>query len=183
VSQKQTKLRRPVVGDGVALHTLINTCPPLDENSIYCNLLQCTHFAATSVVAESGQELVAAVSGYLIPGRQNTLFIWQVAVSEAARGQGLGRRMLCEILARPGCSGVTHMETTVTASNEASRAMFKGFARREAAALEMTEMFEQSTHFDGRKPTEVLLRIGPLEAPASRMLDPDSIAVRTETTA
>lgn len=162
MNDKTITLRRPEAVDGSALHALISACPPLDENSIYCNLLQCTHFAASSVVAQCDQQLVAAISGYLVPGREDTLFIWQVAVSESARGQGLARRMLTDILSRPECSGVRYLETSVTASNEASWALFKGFARRADAALEQTELFDSTRHFNGEKPTEILARIGPL---------------------
>jgi L-2,4-diaminobutyric acid acetyltransferase len=138
---------------------------------MYCNLLQCTHFSTTSVVAVRGQNLVAAISGYLVPGREDTLFVWQVAVSESARGQGLGGRMLRDILARPECSGVRHLETTVTASNEASWALFRGFARRESAELQQTELFESALHFGGEKPTEILVKIGPL---GERACSPDA---------
>jgi L-2,4-diaminobutyric acid acetyltransferase len=162
VSDSLITLRRPSSRDGSALHALVKACPPLDENSMYCNLLQCTHFSTTSVVAERDHALVSAVSGYLVPGREDTLFVWQVAVSEDARGQGLGGRMLAEILARPECSGVRYLETTVTASNEASWALFKGFARRQGAGLEQSELFERDEHFGGEKPTEILVRIGPL---------------------
>ncbi|MCB1687461.1 MAG: diaminobutyrate acetyltransferase [Halioglobus sp.] len=162
MSDKLIALRRPEPADGGALHKLVADCPPLDENSMYCNLLQCTHFSSTSVVADSGDALVAAVSGYRVPERENTLFVWQVAVSEPARGQGLGGRMLSEILSRPECSGVRYLETTVTASNEASWALFKGFARREGAELQKNELFESASHFNGQKPTEILVRIGPL---------------------
>jgi L-2,4-diaminobutyric acid acetyltransferase len=129
---------------------------------MYCNLLQCAHFSSTSVVAERDGVLIASVSGYLIPGRENTLFIWQVAVGEAARGQGLGRRMLAEIVARPECEGVTHIETTVTASNTASWGLFEGFARREGIALQRSEMFGEATHFNHQHPSEILARMGPL---------------------
>ena len=162
MSKTLITLRRPDSSDGSALHGLISACPPLDENSMYCNLLQCTHFSTTSVVAESGDKLVAAISGYLVPGREDTLFVWQVAVSETARGQGLGGRMLKEILARPECGGVRYLETTVTASNEASWALFRGFARRADAVLEQAELFDSKRHFAGEKPTEILVTIGPL---------------------
>lgn len=175
--------RRPVPEDGAALHRLISACPPLDENSLYCNLLQCTHFAATSVVAERGGELLASVTGYLVPGREDTLFIWQVAVAEAARGQGLGRRMLDEILARPGCGSVTHIETTVTAANTASWALFEGFARRAGVALRRSELFGQSTHFNDRHPSEILARIGPLTGSARAMPGRDAIEMNREMTA
>jgi L-2,4-diaminobutyric acid acetyltransferase len=155
-------LRRPVAEDGAALHALIASCPPLDTNSMYCNLLQCTHFAATSVVADRNGKLLAAVSGYLVPGREDTLFIWQVAVGEDARGQGLAGRMLNEILSRPECQAVSYIETTVTASNAASWALFEGFARRAGAPLQRSEKFEQSIHFNNQHPSEILARIGPM---------------------
>ena len=46
-------LRTPVKDDGFRLHQLVAECPPLDPNSIYCNLLQCSHFAETGVAADS----------------------------------------------------------------------------------------------------------------------------------
>jgi L-2,4-diaminobutyric acid acetyltransferase len=162
-------LRSPTAQDGASLHRLIRACPPLDENSLYCNLLQCTQFAATSVVAERAGELVAAVTGHLVPGREDTLFIWQVAVHESVRGQGLAHRMLKHILARPDCAAVRFVETTVTASNRASWALFEAFARSLDAALERTALFEQTTHFAGEHETEILARIGPFAAPGQQL--------------
>jgi L-2,4-diaminobutyric acid acetyltransferase len=179
------KLRRPVAEDGAALHSVIGSCPPLDTNSLYCNLLQCTHFAATSVVAEIDGALLAAVTGYLVPGNENTLFIWQVAVAEAARGRGLARKMLGEILARPECKNVTYIETTVTESNTASWALFEGFARRANVPLCRSEKFEKSIHLNDQHPSEILARIGPLAASngisqATPLLDQSNIDTTKE---
>jgi L-2,4-diaminobutyric acid acetyltransferase len=156
------RLRQPNAFDGHQLHQLIQTCPPLDENSVYCNLLQCSHFAETSVVGELDGELACAISGYLVPERPNTLFVWQVAVAESARGQGVAGKMLEHILARPACADVRYLETTVTNSNRASWALFEGFARRFDARLNRSELFESQLHFAGAHETEVLARIGPL---------------------
>src|SRR3546814_9922998 len=49
--------RNPVAEDAQAIHDLIAACPPLDTNSLYCNLLQCTHFAETCVLAERDGEI------------------------------------------------------------------------------------------------------------------------------
>ena len=176
-------LRRPVAEDGAALHALIASCPPLDSNSMYCNLLQCSHFAATSVVADKNGELLAAVSGYLIPGREDTLFVWQVAVGEGARGQGLAGRMINEILSRPECQAVYYIETTVTASNTASWALFEGFARRKGVPLERSEQFEQSMHFNNQHPSEILARIGPMAADTRSTSAPTAVVANKEMTA
>ena len=163
----QVTLRTPEHRDGAALHRLVAECPPLDENSLYCNLLQTTHFADTCVAAEQAGHLVGFISAYLVPGRTDTLFVWQVAVGASARGQGLATRMLDALLQRPGCRGVTHMETTVTASNDASWALFEGFARKHGAPLRRSTLFDRTTDFNGEHESEILARIGPLEVAAA----------------
>lgn len=158
----QLELRTPIDTDGMAVHQLIAQCPPLDTNSAYCNLLQCAHFGATSVVAERGEELVGFISGYRIPSRPQTLFIWQVAVSASGRGQGLAGRMLAHILDRPENGDISHLETTVTEDNKASWALFEGLAKKRNATLERTVMFDHEQHFRGSHATEMLAQIGPL---------------------
>ena len=154
-------LRQPVSEDGARVHDLIGRCPPLDENSIYCNLLQASHFAATSVAAELNGELVGFISGYIIPERPDTLFVWQVAVAEAGRGMGLAGRMLREILQRPACRSVRFVETTITPDNDASWALFRSLARKLEADCVDSVMFDRQRHFLGRHDSEMLLRIGP----------------------
>lgn len=159
-------LRTPVKDDGYRLHQLVAQCPPLDPNSIYCNLLQCSHFAETGVAAEIDGDLVGFISGYIPPQQPETVFVWQVAVHEKGRGQGLAKRMLKAIVARDACKDVTHMETTITDDNEASWALFRSFARDMGAELTHHEHFEKDTHFGGEHDSEFLLRIGPFTKPA-----------------
>ncbi|TXS95481.1 diaminobutyrate acetyltransferase [Parahaliea maris] len=154
-------LRVPTAEDGSGVHHLIGRCPPLDTNSMYCNLLQCAHFAETSVAAVMGNELVGFISGYIIPGREDTLFIWQVAVGEKARGQGLAGKMLAHIVDRERCASVRFMETTITEDNEASWALFTGFAQRREAEMSRSVMFDRERHFGGDHASELLVRIGP----------------------
>ena len=158
-------LRTPVKDDGFRLHQLVAECPPLDPNSIYCNLLQCSHFAETGVAAEKDGDLVGFISGYIPPQQPETMFVWQVAVHEKGRGQGLAKRMLKEIVGRDACKNVTHMETTITEDNEASWALFRSFARDMGAELTYHEHFEKETHFGGKHDSEFLLRIGPFTKP------------------
>ena len=155
-------LRPPVAEDGESVHQLVEACPPLDPNSIYCNLLQCSHFASTSVAAEQAGELVGFISGYFIPDRNDTLFIWQVAVSEKARGQGLAGQMLQHIIQRPQCDRVAYIETTITESNKPSWRLFESLANKLSARFESSIIFDRDTHFAGKHDSEFLIRIGPL---------------------
>ena len=147
----------------MAVHRLVERCPPLDPNSIYCNLLQCGHFSRTSVAAEYEGELVGFVSGYLVPSRPSTLFIWQVSVDERMRGSGIASRMLLSILARPANRGVTFIETTVTPGNEASRTLFTRLAEKLSTRLKSSVWLDRQIHFEGQHDTEELLRIGPFK--------------------
>lgn len=156
------RFREPAATDGPAVTALIAACPPLDANSAYCNLLQCTDFAGTCLVAERGGDIVGWISGYRVPERPADLFVWQVAVAAAARGQGLGGRMLDALLSRPTLGDVTHVVTTVTVENTPSRAMFSGFARRHGAPITEMPRFDKRAHFADAHASEWQLRIGPI---------------------
>jgi len=110
----------PVSDDGFAVNQLIADSPPLDTNSVYCNLLQCSHFSETSVCAKSGSKLLGFISGYLVPSNPETLFIWQVVVDSSARGRGLALQMLNELINRPDIPKIRYLETTITPTNRAS---------------------------------------------------------------
>src|SRR5690606_26372833 len=113
-------IRRPTALDGAAVHRLIADCPPLDHNSLYCNLLQCSHFAASSALAEMDGAVVGWVSGHVLPDDPETLFVWQVAVASSMRGRRLGRNLILHILARPEQAAVRWIDTTVTDDNASS---------------------------------------------------------------
>jgi len=157
---------RPTPADGPAISALIAACPPLDRNSAYCNLLQCTDFADSCIVARQDGTALGWVSGYRPPAARENFFVWQVAVSAAARGQRLAGRMIDALLARPEQGGVTYMTTTITSDNDASWRLFEGLARRWNAAVEKHPRFERETHFAGAHATEWQVRIGPLASPA-----------------
>lgn len=160
--QGGVQFRSPTLEDGKAVHHLIAECPPLDTNSVYCNLLQCSHFAPTCVVAEMGGEIVGWISAYRPPEEPDTIFVWQVACHSKARGQGLGGRMLAELIARPACKGVVRMKTTVTPDNAASRAMFAKFAKRAGADLSCDAWILSGRHLPADHESEELITIGPL---------------------
>lgn len=158
-------LRQPADQDGYSLHQLVSRCQPLDINSVYCNLLQCTDFAATAIAAENADgELVGFISGYRPPARPDTLFVWQVAVDGRMRGQGLALRMLLALLRRVQGQGVRYLETTISPDNTASQALFlKAFAALGAEHQTRT-LFSREQHFAGRHEDEVLYRAGPFPA-------------------
>ncbi len=158
------EIRPPAPSDAEAIWRMVDGTPDLDSNSPYAYLLLCSHFASTGLVAHAGDGLAGFVLGYVRPDDVSTAFVWQVAVAETARGQGLARRLLDQWFAR--CvrgSQVRFMEATVTPSNRASRALFTSFAKQRRVPLEEHVGFprllfpESLDHQD-----EIILRIGPV---------------------
>ncbi|MFD1341973.1 diaminobutyrate acetyltransferase [Litorisediminicola beolgyonensis] len=151
--------RKPTREDGAEIWELIRSCKPLDENSMYCNLLQSDHFRDTCVAAEVDGKIVGWISAYINPNDPDCVFVWQVAVSPDARGMGLGTRMLTALMAREECAEVKRMQTTITLDNDASWALFRKFADASEADLSSDAHFTRDTHFAGEHATEHMVTI------------------------
>lgn len=117
---------------------------------------------------------MGCISGYLIPARPDTLFIWQVAVGTAARGQGLALRMLQHLLERPACRAVRFMETSITPDNDASWGLFRKLAASRDAPLTDSDWFDRERHFGGAHDSEQLVRIGPFAAAEDTASNPSN---------
>ncbi|MBS9533941.1 diaminobutyrate acetyltransferase [Mycobacterium sp. M1] len=159
-------LRRPRVADGPALWQLAVDSVTLDVNSPYAYILWCRDFAATSVIAEVNGEPAGFITGYHRPDESTTLMVWQVAVDSAHRGMGLAGRMLDHLMTESLPGGISHLETSITPDNTASRRLFSAFARRWGADLVCRELFSAELLGDGHL-AEELFRIGPVRVSAS----------------
>ena len=149
----------PEVSDGVACWRIAEATGVLDLNSRYAYLLWCRDFAATSVVARHGGDVIGFVTGFRRPEAPSTLVVWQVGVDAAARGRGVAAAMLDALFGR--VPGVDHLEATVTPDNTASIALFSRFAERRGAPVHREELFGAELLGDGHAP-EILFRIGPV---------------------
>ncbi len=157
---KNPLIRPPVADDGYPIYTLIKNSPPLDLNSAYLYLLQSTYFSQTCAVAEVNEAVAGFLSGFIKPTAPDTFFLWQVAVGENLRGQGMARKLLNWILEQPACREVRYLETTITPDNAASWALFQAFARDRQAPLNDEVLFSKQ-QLGGSHEPEVLVRIGP----------------------
>ena len=158
MSSDSISLHHPHIADGGVIHSLAADSGELDLNSSYSYLLWCRDFSTTSVVAFNGDEPAGFVTGYFRPESPNTLFVWQVAVAKNARGKGLALSMLNWLTER---TSADHMETTITADNAASIALFTRFALDNGAEMEKSPLFTKSDFPDGHD-TEYLHQISPL---------------------
>lgn len=164
-------LRTPRPEDGVRMWRLARSCPPLEANTCYAYVLLSTHFADTCVIAEREGEAVGYVAAYCPPTTPEAIFVWQIGVSEAGRGQGLGAAMLRKVTDRARALGRRYLDTTITPSNGASRGLFASFARKLGAAHEVTPFMGEALFPQGHE-AEDLIRIGPLPGTADRADQP-----------
>lgn len=149
-------VRKPLSTDGFGVHQLIDKCKPLDTNSVYCNLLQCHHFSDTCRLAETDGQIAGFVSGYALPDKPETLFIWQVAINADFRGNGLGKILISDILAEKQFS---QLNTTITEDNQSSWQLFRGIASYYKANLTSQILFERQNHFGEQHDSELLVTI------------------------
>ncbi|MEX0729441.1 MAG: diaminobutyrate acetyltransferase [Aquisalimonadaceae bacterium] len=159
----QITFRNPTVADGGAMWTVVKESGVLDPNSAYMYLLLAKDFADTCIVAELNGKVVGFVSGYRPPQRPESIFLWQVGVDASIRGQGMGKRLVTAFLASRGARGARLLETTISPSNGASRALFKAIARDLDADLRVTEGFTEDDFPEGGHEAEELYLIGPFD--------------------
>ncbi|MDH5490740.1 MAG: diaminobutyrate acetyltransferase [Myxococcales bacterium] len=155
-------LRQPKTRDASAVRELVEATGTLEPNTCYAYLLLCTHFAETCLLAEREGKLVGFVLAYRPPSHPEAVFVWQIGVHQDARGQGLARQLLEDLLRQPGTRGVRFVEATVGSSNEASRRLFESFARALGVPCEVQPGFVSADFGPLAHEDEALYRIGPL---------------------
>lgn len=142
---------------------LVKDAGGLDLNSAYCYIMLGGYFSDTCVVAESEGVLAGFVTAFRQPADPEVLFVWQIGVASAFRGQGLGLALLSSLLQREACRGISLIETTITPSNHASKALFVSLARTLNTAYAEQRGFPEHAFPEHRHEREDLVRIGPFD--------------------
>jgi L-2,4-diaminobutyric acid acetyltransferase len=158
---KNLNISVPNLNDGQSIFELIKRCEPLDLNSSYLYFIQSHFFNNTcAVLKNKSDQIQAFVSGFIKPNDHKTLFIWQVAVDESMRGQGVAIRLIEFILKNNPL--ITHIETTVTKNNQASRKMFASLSTKLDTQMTEQVFLDKDKHFFNQHESEYLFRIGPI---------------------
>lgn len=156
-------IRRTHAGDGKNIWQLVKDVGVLDLNSAYCYLVLCDHFRETCAVAEMEGEVVGFVTAYLLPEDETTLFIWQIGIASAARGRGVAKKLILELLARKSCRNVTQISATISPSNKASLALFNSLANHLQAGFNAQDYYDRSLFPDNGHEQEDLITVGPFK--------------------
>lgn len=156
-------IRQAKQQDASAIWEFVRHEPSLDTNSCYAYLLLCSDFAETSVVAHAGDQLMGFAVGYVPPQRPEALFVWQIGVAQEARGHGLARRLLKELLQGAFSRGIRYLEATITPSNKPSWQLFQSLADSLDCELKRAPGFAADDFGGDQHEAEQLIRIGPLK--------------------
>lgn len=150
----------PEVQHGSEMWRIATDSEALDVNSPYAYLVLCRDFRHTSRVALVDGDVAGFITGYIPEERQDTLFVWQIAVDDRHRGRGLASRMLDHLTeSLVESHGISTVETTITDDNRASQRLFESFAERwDDAELDRDALFT-AEQFPDDHSTEFLYTI------------------------
>ncbi len=156
--------RKPETRDGKHVYAIAKAAKTLDVNSVYHYLLLCRYFAGTSMVAEKQGRVIGFCTAFTPPEAPDTVFVWQVAVDQQERGQGIGVRILVEIIRNLKASeGITYLDATITPSNTASIKLFTAAAKKLNAPFTFDTVFFSAADFgENAHESEKLFHIGPI---------------------
>lgn len=154
------ELRHPEVEDGAEVWALAKSTT-LDLNTPYSYLMMSKFFGDRCVIAVRDGEIVGFLTGFLVAYESrhvNTFFVWQIAVKENARGEGIARDMI-EYLA--GIHRLSYVQATVSEENTASMNTFKSIAQKYDTDFYTEMCFDQDVFPNNEKP-ELIVTIGPI---------------------
>ena len=155
-------IRNTVKSDGPAVYEIVRSCTSLDLNSRYCYLLLCSQFDKYCLIAEAGKKTIGFVSAYPHPHHTDTLFVWQIGVSPEFHNMGVGTGLLEHLVPLAVENSLNYIETTITPSNKASRAIFRKITEAYTTNCIESDYFPVSILGENHE-EERLLRIGPLK--------------------
>ena len=156
-------IRHTNLVDGQNIWRLVKETGVLDPNSVYCYLLLCEHFNKTCLVAEKDGKLIGFVTAYILPNDNNTLFIWQIGTATEARGRGIAKKLILELLSSKECKNINTLRATISPSNTASMALFKAIGRQLKTHIDEREYFSAALFPDMQHEKENLVTVGPFK--------------------
>jgi L-2,4-diaminobutyric acid acetyltransferase len=155
--------RRPETSNGKDIYEIARAAGTLDLNSAYHYLLLCRYFAGTSMIAERQGRVIGFCTAFTPPEAPDTVFVWQVAVDHQERGQGIGVRILIEIIHNLKALNIKYLDATITPSNIASIKLFTSAAQKLNAPFTFEKDFFTAADFgENVHEPEKLFHIGPI---------------------
>jgi ribosomal protein S18 acetylase RimI-like enzyme len=82
------------------------------------------YFGNSCFIAEDSVTIVGVVMGFFSQQHESTYFLWQIGVSPARQGQGIGKKLLKYVEQELGSAGIKRIEVTIDPENIPSKKAF-----------------------------------------------------------
>ncbi|WP_258000474.1 diaminobutyrate acetyltransferase [Bacillus sp. Marseille-P3661] len=151
----------PNAKDGSSMWKLVKESGALDLNSPYSYLMMSKYFENTCIVAKHEEQLAGFVTAFIMPNQPDTVFVWQIGVSQQYQGQGIATKILQALLDCESCEDVKFLEATISPSNIASQSLFTGLAKKKNTDVKIFDCFPEEWFPEGNHESELTYRIGP----------------------
>ena len=152
----------PEETDGGEMWNIAKSSNVLDLNSTYSYLMMTKYFKETCIIAKEDETMAGFVTAFIPPTKQDTIFVWQIAVSADYQGLGIGTKLLHAVIESEACKDVSYLEATISPSNKASQRLFTSFSRKKGTKYKILPCFSKNHFPDGDHEEELCYRIGPL---------------------
>jgi diaminobutyrate acetyltransferase len=121
----KVRIRKACEEDFLAVYRFVSSCPPLEKYFEHFYKIMLRYFRNTCFIAEEGDVIIGFLMGFISPVHENTYFLWQVGVSPATQGKGVGKLLLKAMDSCVKKMGGKRIEVTVDPENEPSLRLFK----------------------------------------------------------
>ncbi len=141
------------------IRRFVRDCGSLGIHTLYSYWVLQEHFTPLCLVGEIEGAPAGLVTGIKSLSRENTAFLWQIAVHPAHRGKGLGRQLISAFAAEAKARGLRTIEFSIAPGNRASKACFQSCARSLGRPLEEIKALSLYDDLEGVSENEILYRI------------------------
>ncbi|MFD2670011.1 diaminobutyrate acetyltransferase [Marinicrinis sediminis] len=163
MSHSDIQFRAPRAEDGAKIWGLVKETGVLDVNSPYSYMMLGEFFSDTCAVAEVDGEVAGFVSGFIPPEKEDTLFVWQIAVDNKQQGKGIATSLIEEVVNRPDHHNLQYVEATISPSNQPSTRLFHRLSRQWNTEIQTESCFPADYFPEGQQHEEEnMYRVGPI---------------------
>lgn len=107
-------IRKVTLSDVILLRELAKMCKPLDVHTPYTYWVMCNFFGDGCFILQDGSKPI----GYIMTlTKENTLFIWQIGITEEYQGQNYSSNLLAAVEQYAREKKLTKMQVSIAPTN------------------------------------------------------------------
>lgn len=114
----------------------------------YVYWMMCKFYVSSNFVAVDDNSRIAGFLCAIPDEKKESYFIWQIVVNEEYRGQGIGRKLLNNLLICANKEKIKKIVLTIDVNNNISKSMFEKFAKDMNSELKLDGEYKYEQAFD-----------------------------------